>query len=79
MTVVAGVVVTVVAAQHVAVSQWPVEHTTDPAFLFQPSGQVYVAQVGRGVVVTVVAGTGTGAAVSHGLHIDKSQIGRAHV
>jgi len=54
VTVVDGVVVTVVAVQHVAVLQWPDEQTTDPAFEFQPSGQVKLAQVGSGVVVTVV-------------------------
>jgi len=46
VTVLPGVVVTVVAMQHVAVSQWPVEHTTETAFEFQPSGQVKLAQVG---------------------------------
>jgi len=59
-----GVVVTVVAMQHVAVSQCPVELTADPEFEFQPSGQVKLAQVGIGVVVTVV--TTGGAAVVHG-------------
>merc|ERR1712151_9915 len=64
VTVVPGVVVTVVAMQHVAVSQLPIEHTTDTALEFQPPGQVKLAQVGRGVVVTVV--TTGGEAVVHG-------------
>jgi len=54
VTVVPGVVVTVVAVQHVASVHWPVEHTSDPAFEFHPSGHVKLAQVGSGVVVTVV-------------------------
>lgn len=40
VTVDAGVVVSVVAVQHVIMSQYPAEHPTDSAFVFQPSGQV---------------------------------------
>jgi len=71
VTVVPGVVVTVVAVQHVVASQRPVGHTISIVIGFMPSGQVNPAQVGRGVVVTVVTtgagvGTGTGAAVVQG-------------